>query len=60
MFGKLLKGIAGKIQADFRRSLRNNEHYKKNRWNLLERVQVYCSTHYLKAMLFLWVTAGGQ
>ncbi|MDJ3479451.1 hypothetical protein LEB14_01080 [Salmonella enterica] len=59
MFGKLLKGIAGKIQADFRRSLRNNEHYKKNRWNLLERVQVYCSTHYLKAMLFLWVTAGG-
>ncbi|MFJ5455185.1 hypothetical protein ACIPT4_19320 [Pectobacterium jejuense] len=57
MLGKILKGISGSTRTNFSRSLKNNHHNRNNSWNLPERLQVYCSTHYLKAMFFLWVTA---
>lgn len=49
--------LSAKVRAELKRNLKGNLVYKKHRWSLLERVQVYCSTHYLKAMLLLWVTA---
>lgn len=33
--------------------------YKRHHWSLPERALVYCSTHYLRAMLLLWTAAAG-
>ncbi|OAT17461.1 hypothetical protein M977_04123 [Buttiauxella gaviniae ATCC 51604] len=57
MFGKLLKSVSWQIKADFRRSLKSNQDHKNLSWNLAERLQIYCSTHYILAMLMLWFAA---
>lgn len=59
MSGIFFTRLSAKVRADLKRNLKGNSVYKKHRWSLLERAQVYCSTHYLKAMLLLWATAVG-
>ncbi len=59
MFGKLLTSVSWQIRAELHRSLKSNRDYKKLSWNPIERVLVYCSTYYIRAMLFLWFTAVG-
>ncbi|MFS2224870.1 hypothetical protein [Pantoea sp. B65] len=49
--------LSAKVRADLKRNLKGNSVYKKHRWNLFERAQVYSSTHYLKAMFLLWAAA---
>ena len=58
MSGILLNRLTTKVRAQLKRTLKGNKTYKKHRWNLVERAQVYCSTHYLKAMFLLWAMAG--
>lgn len=58
MFGILSMHLSHKVRSNLKQNLRNNKVYKKYRWNLLERMQIYSSTHYLKAMCILWATAG--
>lgn len=58
MLDILCTRLSDKVRADFKRNLRDNLVYKKHCWNLPERMQAYCSTHYLKAMFFLWAAAG--
>ncbi|MDM9614619.1 hypothetical protein [Kosakonia cowanii] len=57
MLGKLLTGISDQIRKEFRSSLKNNHDYRRNSWNLPEKMQVYCSLYYLKAMFLLWCGA---
>lgn len=57
MSGILFARLSTKVRADLKRNLKGNSVYKKHRWNMFERVQVYCSTHYLKAMFLLWAAA---
>lgn len=57
MFGKILSSVSSIIRSDLKRNLNSNAVYKKNRWNVLERLQVYCSTYYIRAMLLLWLSA---
>lgn len=57
MFGIPFKRLSAKIRGDFKHNLKGNAVYKKHRWNLAERIQIYCSTHYIKALIFLWATA---
>lgn len=59
MSGKFLTLLSAKVRAELKQNLKNNAVYKRHRWSLPERVQVYCSTHYLRAMLFLWTAAAG-
>lgn len=59
MFGKLLTSVSWQVRAELRRSLKSNQDYKKLTWNPIERVLVSCSTHYIRAMLFLWFAAVG-
>lgn len=58
MSGILLNRLTTKVRAELKCNLKRNKTYKKHRWSLVERAQVYCSTHYLKAMFLLWVMAG--
>lgn len=57
MSGIFLTRLSAKVRATLKRNLKGNSVYKKHHWSLLESAQAYCSTHYLKAMLLLWVTA---
>jgi len=57
MFGKLLKSVSWQVKADFHRSLKFNLDHKRLSWNLAERLQIYCSTHYILAMVILWGAA---
>lgn len=57
MSGILHNRLTTKVKADLKRNLKGNAVYKKHRWNLAERMLIYCSNHYLKALFFLWVTA---
>lgn len=59
MFGKLLNSVAWQVRTDLRRKLKANRDHKNLSWNLMERLQVYCSTHYIRAMLILWGVAVG-
>ncbi|MGM8330303.1 hypothetical protein ACS6F2_20875 [Enterobacter hormaechei subsp. xiangfangensis] len=59
MSGKFLTLLSAKVRAELKQNLKNNAVYKRHRWSLPERLQVYCSTHYLRAMLFLWAAAAG-
>lgn len=59
MFGKLLNSVTWQVRADLRRKLKANRDHKNLSWNLAERLQVYCSTHYIRAMLILWGVAAG-
>lgn len=59
MSGKFLTLLSAKVRAELKQNLKSNAVYKRHRWSLPERVQVYCSTHYLRAMLFLWTAAAG-
>lgn len=59
MFGKILTSVSWLVRAELRRSLKSNRDYKKLSWNPIERVLVSCSTYYIRAMLFLWLTAVG-
>lgn len=59
MLGKLLKSVSWQISTDLRRSLKSNRDRKKLRWNLVERILVASSTHYIRAMLILWAVAAG-
>ncbi|UCQ13139.1 hypothetical protein [Edwardsiella tarda] len=59
MSGKFLTNLSAKVRAELKQNLKNNAVYKRHRWSLPERAQVYCSTHYLRAMLFLWTAAAG-
>ncbi|HGD3422683.1 TPA: hypothetical protein ACI4DF_001302 [Enterobacter hormaechei] len=47
------------VRTDLRRKLKANRDHKNLSWNLAERLQVYCSTHYIRAMLILWGVAAG-
>jgi len=58
MFGLPSSKLSDKVRADLKRKLKDNAVYKKHRWNLPERMLVFCSTHYLKAMFILWGVAG--
>lgn len=49
MFGKLLNSVTWQIRSDLRRKLKANRDHKNLSWNLAERLQVYCSTHYIHA-----------
>ncbi len=57
MSGIFFARLSDKVRADLKRNLKGNSVYIKHRWNLFERAQVYCSTHYLKAMFLLWAAA---
>ncbi|BBT44828.1 hypothetical protein WP8W18C04_19860 [Enterobacter cloacae] len=59
MFGKLLNSVTWQVRTDLRRKLKANRDHKNLSWNLAERLQVYCSTHYIRAMLLLWGVAAG-
>lgn len=59
MFGKLLTSVSWQVRAELRRSLKSNRDYKKLSWSPIEKILVYCSTYYIRAMLFLWFTAVG-
>ncbi|MCU7063520.1 hypothetical protein K7R09_17090 [Serratia ureilytica] len=59
MSGKFLTLLSAKVRAELKQNLKNNAVYKRHRWSLPEKAQVYCSTHYLRAMLFLWAAAAG-
>lgn len=59
MFGRLLKSVSWQVKADLRRSLKSNPDYKYLSWSPVERVFVSCSTHYIKAIIALWMVAAG-
>jgi len=59
MFGKLLNSVSWQVRTDLRRKLKSNRDHKNLSWNLAERLQVYCSTHYIRAMLIVWGVAVG-
>lgn len=59
MSGKFLTHLSVKMRAELRQNLKNNAVYQRHRWSLPERAQIYCSTHYLRAMLLLWSAAAG-
>ena len=57
MRGIFFRNLRRKLSKDVRANLRNNPEHRELRWNSFERVIVWCSTHYLLAMLLLWGTA---
>lgn len=59
MFGKLLKSVSWQVREELRQRLKSNRDHKKLSWNPWEKLLVVCSTHYVRAMLIIWITAAG-
>lgn len=57
MFGRLLNSVTWQVRNEQKRKLRSNPDHRDLSWSFFEKVQVYCSTHYIKSMLGLWGTA---
>ena len=57
MLGKFLKSVSWQVRTELHRRLKSNRDRKNLSWNLVERILVASSTHYIRAMLFLWAIA---
>ncbi|KLP31078.1 hypothetical protein [Enterobacter roggenkampii] len=57
MFGRLLNSVTWQVRNELKRKLKSNADHRDLSWNCFEKVQIYCSTHYLKSMLGLWGAA---